>query len=240
MARLALFHHKAGTRWIRAILTDAAATTGASYRIFGGLDAEDLAAVRAGACQAYDLSSVGNVEYEVVARLRHEVRAFHVYRDPRDFIVSAYFSHLHSHPPFSDLADHRKRLASMPKEDGILLDVDWTERHIGYLSRIGRWNFADPRIMDVPMESLIADPPGCFAMIFEFIGFKMDRQRLAAILEKNSFRNLSGGRPPGREKPDAHYRKGVPGDWRNHFTPRIERHLEERFGGLVQRLGYAA
>ncbi len=240
MARLVLFHHKAATRWIRAVLTDASAATGASYRVFGGLDAGDLAAVRAGACRDYDVASIGNIDYEVIAGLPHEVRAFHVYRDPRDFVVSAYFSHLHSHPLFADLAEHRRRLASLPKEDGILLDIDWTERHVGYLGRIGLWSFEDPRIMNVPMETLTADPPGGFTRAFEFIGFEIARRRLDAILERNSFANLSGGRAPGSEKPDSHYRKGVPGDWKNHLTPRIERYLHEEFGNLVRRLGYAA
>ncbi len=240
MGRLALFHHKAATRWIRAILSAVADRGGLSHRVFGGLVAEDLAAVKAGECARYDLSSIGNVDYGVVAGLPHEFKGFHVYRDPRDFIVSAYFSHLHSHPVFADLDEHRKRLAELPQEDGILLDIDWTERQVGYLGRIARWNFRDPQIVDLRMEHLIANPLNIFTRVFEFIELDVDRDVLAEVLDANSFASLSGGRRPGDEQPDAHYRKGVPGDWRNHFTPKIERYLEERFEGLVQQLGYAA
>ena len=240
MGRLALFHHKAASRWIRAVLAGVAERAGATFRVFGGLDPADLAAVRAGACADYDLCSIGNIDYEVVTGLPHEFKAFHVYRDPRDFIVSAYFSHLHSHPVFGDLVEHRRRLAELPQEDGILLDIDWTERTIGYLGRIARWSFRDPRIVDLRMENLVTNPLNVFTRVFEFIELDVDRDVLADVLESNSFANLSSGRQPGEEHAEAHYHKGVPGDWRNHFTPRIEQYLEERFGGLVQQLGYAA
>ncbi len=240
MGRLALFHHKAATRWIRAVLAGAAERTGFTLRMFGGLEPGDLADVRAGACAEHDLCSIGNIDYEVVSGLPHEFKAFHVYRDPRDFIVSAYFSHLHSHPVFADLDEHRKRLASLPEEEGILLDIDWTERHVGYLSRIARWSFRDPRIVDLRMENLVTNPLNVFTRVFEFIELEVDRDVLAEVLEANCFARMSGGREPGREQAEAHYRKGVPGDWRNHFTPRIEQYLEQRFAGLVQQLGYAA
>jgi hypothetical protein len=67
MGRLALFHHKAATRWIRAVLAGVTERVGATFHRFGGLDSTDLTAVRAGACADYDLCSIGNVEYEVVA-----------------------------------------------------------------------------------------------------------------------------------------------------------------------------
>jgi hypothetical protein len=36
----------------------------------------------------------------------------------------------------------------------------------------------------------------------------------------------------------SHYRKGVSGDWRNYFTPRVQSHLDKVTGGLVAALGY--
>ncbi len=50
------------------MLANAAERTGATFRMFGGLNPADLAAVVAGACDDYDLCSIGNVDYEVVAR----------------------------------------------------------------------------------------------------------------------------------------------------------------------------
>jgi len=33
---------------------------------------------------------------------------------------------------------------------------------------------------------------------------------------------ISGGRKPGQEDLNSHFRKGIAGDWRDQFTPRIK------------------
>ena len=45
-------------------------------------------------------------------------------------------------------------------------------------------------------------------------------------------------RRKGEEDPRSHYRKGQPGDWRNHFTEEHVAAFKEKFGDLVVRLGY--
>jgi hypothetical protein len=60
------------------------------------------------------------------------------------------------------------------------------------------------------------------------------------VLERRSYRRLSGGRAKGQEDPSSHYRKGQAGDWRNHFTPELAARFDAAYGGLLARLGYAA
>jgi len=43
----------------------------------------------------------------------------------------------------------------------------------------------------------------------------------------------------GEEDPRSHYRKGQPGDWRNHFTAEHVAAFKEKFPGLVEKLGYS-
>ncbi|WP_243663200.1 sulfotransferase domain-containing protein [Rhodothermus marinus] len=43
----------------------------------------------------------------------------------------------------------------------------------------------------------------------------------------------------GEEDPRSHYRKGQPGDWRNHFTEEHVAAFKEKFPGLVEKLGYS-
>lgn len=35
-----------------------------------------------------------------------------------------------------------------------------------------------------------------------------------------------------------HYRSGLPGNWRQHFTPELRRRFRERYGELLVQLGY--
>ena len=46
------------------------------------------------------------------------------------------------------------------------------------------------------------------------------------------------GRAAGVEDITSHYRKGLPGDWVNHFTRSHAEAFDERFGDLLVRLGY--
>jgi len=34
------------------------------------------------------------------------------------------------------------------------------------------------------------------------------------------------------------WRKGTPGDWKNHFTPKITEYFKERWGEMIVKLGY--
>jgi len=53
-----------------------------------------------------------------------------------------------------------------------------------------------------------------------------------------SFEKLSRGRERGQEDPSSFYRKGVAGDWKNHFSKEDRRVFKEEAGELLIRLGY--
>ena len=63
-------------------------------------------------------------------------------------------------------------------------------------------------------------------------------ERLLGIVHDNRFETKTGGRKEGQESVTSHYRKGVAGDWMNHFTPDHVEAFKERYGDLVVRLGY--
>jgi hypothetical protein len=62
---------------------------------------------------------------------------------------------------------------------------------------------------------------------------------LLSTAYRTRFDARSGGRRAGQEDTASHYRKGVAGDWVDHFTPVHVEAFQERFGGLLDRLGYA-
>jgi hypothetical protein len=60
---------------------------------------------------------------------------------------------------------------------------------------------------------------------------------LRDIVEQHRFEQLTG-RERGEENVNSHYRKGVPGDWKNHFEETHVRAFKDRYNDLLRTLGY--
>jgi hypothetical protein len=228
---------------------------------------------------AVDLLAYTNAKVQHVQDLSLH-KGFHVVRDPRDVLVSAYFSHLHSHPTdnWPELAAHRERLNNLSKEDGLFCEMDFSEEEF---EDMYRWDYTREDVLELKMEDLTADPVNGFVEVFDFLDmldredtqnlqrmvksatltanrllykgrrifpteqppkvqtqYTIPEERLRTIIAKNSFDNLSGGRDKGEENVKSHYRKGVPGDWVNHFTPEHKHAFKERFNDVLIKTGY--
>lgn len=209
------------------------------------------------------------------ARSLAEYRGVHVIRDPRDIIVSAYYSHKTSHPVnhFPDLKQHRRRLQNLNVEDGLLLEMDFSRDE---LFTLRDWDYQQHNVLELRMEDLTSDPYGGFLEVFQHFGLvteteptkfadeirivlKQARNRLSrrkawpsmlrttmdatgAIVLSNVYRQRfeakSGGRKKGQVDANSHYRKGVHGDWINHFTPRVLEEFVRQYGQQVVKMGY--
>ncbi len=66
----------------------------------------------------------------------------------------------------------------------------------------------------------------------------LPQSTLRQVLDANSFERRANGRKPGEEAPGHKYRKGVAGDWRNYFTPRVADAFRAQYGDLLMQLGY--
>jgi hypothetical protein len=98
--------------------------------------------------------------------------------------------------------------------------------------------FAHPRVICFKYEQLIENPRHLIADTLERAGVKYDTQRLQEAVDAISFSSLSSGRTPGVENKASHYRKGIPGDFRNHFTVDHIRMTKELFGQDLISMGY--
>jgi len=280
-------HHKCASTWIDNILRDVSIEAGLRYRPLvdhqtpqghGPLtdytatlprDELGLHARR----EQIDLLGCFTADWTQVERLSG-VRGVHVIRDPRDIIVSGYFSHKNSHPVehLPHMAAHRERLRAVSKEEGLLLEMDYAASEMADLAS---WNYDHPDILELKMEELTSQPYEGFLEIFSFLGVLEDRPytlaermrtwstalrnrlaqqhpRLEALQQRvpvtgelllgrvfdHRYSKKAGGRSKGTANTQSHYRKGVSGDWRNHFTPGHVQAFKDRFGTLVSDLGY--
>ncbi|UCD74389.1 MAG: sulfotransferase [Phycisphaerales bacterium] len=94
------------------------------------------------------------------------------------------------------------------------------------------------RYLELRYEDLHADPIGPTRSMLEFLGVESDADAVAACVEGGSFERLSGGRSRGQEDARSFFRKGVVGDWREHFDEEAERAFAANSGDLLRQLGY--
>jgi hypothetical protein len=100
--------------------------------------------------------------------------AFHVIRDPRDIIVSAYFSHRNSHPTdgLPHLAAHRAALQQASKEEGLLLEMEFSGHE---LLELGDWDYGADNILELKMEDMTVRPYETFISIFRHFGLMSEQ-----------------------------------------------------------------
>jgi hypothetical protein len=220
-----------------------------------------------------DLVTVHGADRELAEILR-PFRAFHVIRDPRDLIVSGYFSHLNSHPVegLPHLLAHRRALQSVSPQEGLLLEMEFDKTVI---QQIGDWDYTDDSVLELKMEELTLHPYDSFVQIFRHLGLlvedeptrardqtriwttrllnRLSKRRSLSFLRRTipasgelvlgtvyaqRFETKATGRVRGVEDVTSHYRKGVAGDWVNHFEPRHAEAFQAHYGDVLIRLSY--
>ena len=199
---------------------------------------------------------------------------FHVIRDPRDIVVSAYFSHLHSHPTkgWPALAEHRAKLQKVSKEEGLFLEMDFRQ---GEFEVLYNWNYSQPNVLELKMEDVIISPYDKIVEALSHLGIvetsssakrrlvylitasmnrfiakaewfippRMSRKKipveiLLGYIFENRFSHISRGRQRGEEDVRSHYRKGVTGDWVNHFSEKHRCIFKKKYNDLLTKLAY--
>jgi hypothetical protein len=165
-------------------------------------------------------------------------RAFFIMRDPRDIVVSSYFSLRSSHTPMGDILRHRKILQDMPVKEGMI-------HVIGHLKE--KWLFAQLRSwVSAPSaetfrlfryEDLIGERQlDEMGELMRHCGIAIPPAELAALLDRHSFSRMRKDR--GDAGSVSHYRKGKAGDWRNHFDDDVYEAFVAATGDLVEICGY--
>jgi hypothetical protein len=87
-------------------------------------------------------------------------------------------------------------------------------------------------------ESLLADAEAEMARLFAWFGCDASPATVAEVVARNAFAVASGGRRPGEADPHSFLRKGIAGDWKNHFDAECNRLYCEVAGEALTAAGY--
>jgi hypothetical protein len=163
-----------------------------------------------------------------------------VIRDPREMIVSWYFSTKDNHlvDPVSMMAVHRKKLRKMTKEEGIRYVIDLFEWK-GKFDVIRSWlnNRKNKNVKVVKFEKLSFEPKNTFEDVFAFLDIKVPDQELDKLVYDYSFEKLTG-RSRGEEDTTSHMRSGASSTWQSHLSERNLMYLRDHAADLVTGFGY--
>lgn len=261
-------HHKCATRYLISICEQICSRLGLNGKEFhnAGMFNNDLPAELK--ANPVDFVYYSNAKIETVKQLVSVFKGFHVVRDPRDIIVSAYFSHKNSHGTrdWPELVKIRERLSELSLSDGLMYEF---EVLAGTVTDIAEWDYNQSNILELKYEVLIQDPYQILLDVFQHLGLAKEihadstkqilhllrsniRNRflgnqvrdflyfseLMQVIQDNSFSKKSEGRKRGEENVAHHYRKGVAGDWRNYFEDRHIDFFKERYNDCLIKLGY--
>lgn len=222
-------HHRCASTWILLVLKSVCDHMGINIKKFTELNDDDLRTI--------GFIADTNAEINHIHTFR-PYRGFHVIRDPRDIVVSAYFSHRYSHPIGEWLKEQRELLNQVDLEDGIRHSIDFRSNQF---NRMGQWNYQMPKIYETKFEILTSDPYDEFSRIFHFLGLmpqRLNSRILEEILHHHSFERLAEGRKRGQENHQHHYRKGIHGDWAQYFSEENREYFKRNYGQLLIDLGY--
>jgi hypothetical protein len=167
-------------------------------------------------------------------------KTFFVLRDPRDIIVSWYFSTKYSHPRMLYIAKLRDEMENMSFVEGMNFCIDTLE-DFGLFYAQRSWMNKEEHYDIVKVfryEDFASDNYTFLHNLFEFLDINMPKEKVDLLYEENTFSRITGGRELGEEDEKSHYRKGVSGDWEIYFEPPIMDYFRQVTGDLLEVLGY--
>lgn len=173
-------------------------------------------------------------------------------RDGRDIMVSMYFHYMRDIQHASGDLDYRRKRSSLES----YLDQHYDPSDIkANLPGFMRWQFehptstrlnwpqhvrgwmAIPGIHSVRYEDLRLDTIREITRITKACGHDISAEVIALAVKRYDFLVVTGRRP-GEEDRSSFVRKGIIGDWRNHFTREAASVFDEYAGDVLVTLGY--
>jgi len=196
----------------------------------------------------YTVLSTNNFAIEPV-RIKGDFRISRFVRDPRDLIVSGYFYHLRGAEPWFRMKNPTAKyweplngnvpeampadlsfseyLQGLSKEEGLLAEIEFRKYH---LESMRNWPL-DSRIKLFAYEDILGNEEKVFGEILAHYECSSLMQQAAKF-----FARKYRYRPNTSSK--RHIRNPAPGQWKEHFTPKVKACFERNYGDILELYNY--
>lgn len=167
-------------------------------------------------------------------------KTFYIVRDPRDAVVSWYYSARFSHNLIDPIPWLRERLGAVDFEEGMIFLIG-TLAEWGFFDCQRSWltkGISDPSVRIFRYEDLAQDEVAFLGDLFGYLDVGMGAQVFTELCERHAFARYAKGRQKGTEDKSSHYRRGSSGDWQEKFADRVCNHFYAATGDLTSVLGY--
>lgn len=232
--------HKCGSNWFRDIFVRVAEINGDTFVHYPEGDSRFGKRIdRDGGTQ--HVFSIGNKrEYDALFGDRAaDIPTVLCLRDPKDAIVSQYFSWRNTHKNNTEMMlEWRDKLSSMSPRDGIQALID--AKRISYLNHLSRWESAineRENIYVLRYEDLLNDFGSALRPILKALKIEVSHEQMEELYLSTRF-EAKVRRQPGEEDQTSHYRKGVAGDSKNYFDTELDGVFDNAYKSLAQAVGY--
>jgi len=182
-------------------------------------------------------------------------RPFYLYRDGRDIMVSFYFHRMRRVAEQRYAGDHRHKLVyerlfgkgydpmDIRRHLARFIEREFThprDSRLTWRQHVESWYDPEhrPHVAYLSYEQLLDRPHETLKRAVEHLsGATVADWRVDMAVEKYSMARQTG-RKPGEEDATSFIRKGVAGDWKNHFDREAAQIFRDRAGDTLIRLGY--
>ena len=179
------------------------------------------------------------ISYQEYTRFHQPLphRMVYVFRDPRDIVVSAYFSAF-THREILDLKESKALLESMPIDEGLMWVLHNGEGHLRDMASWVGVPYQDGTVRTWRLEDISADYAAAVPDVLAFCGVTLSDDELRTVVAETSRdvlqqRDLADRKEGG----ESHYRVNRQGYGellkREHYAE-----IERIVPGLIAQLGY--
>jgi len=221
-------HWKAGSQWVKAVLTAAQPDRVVPQKLFVAHVLVDP--IKPG--MIYPGVYLSREQFNAIVIPQPDIK-FIIIRDLRDTLISWYFSLKISHPINERVQGFREKLNSLDFEQGLIYLMETRLRDVARI----QMSWINSNEFIVCYEDLLANEEEHFGRILTHCQIELQEDKLHDIITANSFETVTG-RKKGEEEIASHYRKGIAGDWKNYFSKAIKVEFKERFGDVLIQTGY--
>jgi len=161
------------------------------------------------------------------------VKGFYMSRDPREVIISSYYSQLLSHPGGHP---NRENIKSMNKDDALINIIN---EYVTQFDVMYDWltKCDDNRFKIIKFEEFFRNEEIQIKNMIELFDF-LELGDISEIAKKNTFSKL-GGRKAGKINNKHHYRAGVSDTWKSELSDNVLNYLYNKHGEkFVTDMGY--